>query len=216
MDRCNSTATGAISSNQVVEVPLLKPKCADFCGTDLNSWLKWLAEKQCEYDWSTVDVTCLQQLLDTCADCNQDLKTIIENLIEAVCQLNTNFNNLESSLTPPEVPEAPCCTRTEITLDLLDRWEDVLVNNPAKAFKQDGRVFLQGQIDTGSVFNVMFNLPAGWRPAQPRYLPVCHNYSTADIRGIRIAQNGDATLVIVGTPTVQDGFISLDGLNFFI
>lgn len=205
--------TGPISSTQVVEVPLLKPKCADFCGTDLNSWLKWLAEKQCEYDWTKVDVTCLQELLSTCADCDQDLKSIIEKLIEAVCKLNEELTTLEDTLTPPE---APCCEREEITLTLLDRWEDVLGDNPAKAFKQNGQVFLQGQIDTGSIFNVMFTLPAGYRPAQPRYIPICHDYSVADIRGIRIAQNGDATLEIVGTPIIQDGFISLDGVNFFI
>lgn len=202
-----------ISSNQVTEVPLLKPKCADFCGTDLNSWLQWLAEQQCKHDWANIDTACLQELLSTCVDCNQDLETIIKNLIEAVCKLNTELENLESTLTPPI---APCCERTEVTLTLLDRWDNVLPNNPAKAFKQNGQVFLQGQIDTGSIFNVMFNLPAGYRPAQPRYLPICHDYSVADIRGIRIAENGDATLEIVGTPLIQDGFISLDGVNFFI
>lgn len=39
--------TQLISSNQVIEVGLRKPKCFDFEGNTLNDWLKELSERLC-------------------------------------------------------------------------------------------------------------------------------------------------------------------------
>ena len=52
----NCSVTNPISSNQVTEVGLLKPKCATFNGNSLNDWLKWLAEKECEIDWKSISI----------------------------------------------------------------------------------------------------------------------------------------------------------------
>lgn len=47
MTDMNNCTTDPISSNQVVEVGLFKPKCLDFAGNSLNDWLKFLAEEIC-------------------------------------------------------------------------------------------------------------------------------------------------------------------------
>lgn len=46
MDTCN---TNPISSNQVIEVGLRKPKCFRFTGNSLNDWLKFMSEKICNF-----------------------------------------------------------------------------------------------------------------------------------------------------------------------
>jgi len=55
MDNCN---TNPISSNQVIEVGLRKPKCFEFEGNTLNDWLKEISEKLC----------CQEETLDSVQD----------------------------------------------------------------------------------------------------------------------------------------------------
>ena len=43
----NNCVTEPISSNQVIEVGLRKPRCFDFEGNTLNDWLKEISEKLC-------------------------------------------------------------------------------------------------------------------------------------------------------------------------
>jgi len=52
--------TQPLTTNQVLEVGLRKPKCFDFEGNTLNDWLKYLAETICELqgtDCSIQDLT---------------------------------------------------------------------------------------------------------------------------------------------------------------
>jgi len=43
-DACN---TNPVSTNQVIEVGVRKPKCFDFDGNSLNNWLSYIAEQIC-------------------------------------------------------------------------------------------------------------------------------------------------------------------------
>lgn len=43
----NNCITNMISTNQVIEVGIRKPKCFDFEGNELNDWLKFIAEEMC-------------------------------------------------------------------------------------------------------------------------------------------------------------------------
>ena len=147
--------TNPISSNDVVEVGIPKSKCATFCGNSLNDWLKWLAEDKC-VDWTSIDTTCLRDFLEDGDTSDQDLLKIIELLVDTVCVLTT------------EIDQLTCCDTTSVVLDLQNEW--ISDYGAPKAVKKGGVVYLTGLITNGT--STIAQLPVGYRPNRTVFVPV--------------------------------------------
>lgn len=198
--------TNPLTSTQVIEVGLLKPRCAKFQGNTLNDWLKWLAEKHCEIDWSKIDLTCIKEYLDTCDDCIQDQKVVINTLVQGVCKA------LQS--------QAECCLESEKNINLKGTWSSVSLPREPKYLKRGRLIIMRGAIQIESDYtSVMFTLPLGDRPKTEFIMPVSTSFpqSNAYKIDLRIGDNGDVNLLFTGTPPAPGTtrIIYLDGITFF-
>lgn len=193
---CNPT--NPISSNSVVEVGLLKPKCATFTGNSLNDWLKWLAEKQCEVDYSTFDLSCL-----TSAEiCDQTEKKVIQTIIDTLCELNAN----RESIYTEEVQD----------LTMNAGWS---ATRTAKVYRRGKLVHLSGLVTGGNVGNSITTLPSGFKPATDQIFSTAHAFTPSGSRGVfvKVESDGDVILSFTGTPPVGTSpDVYLDGISFFI
>lgn len=203
MKSLNCQVTNPLTSTQVIEVGLLKPRCATFQGNTLNDWLKWLAEKHCEIDWSKIDLTCIKEYLDTCDDCTQDQKVVINTIIQGVCKA------LES--------QAECCIELIKPISPVGTWS--IVRSP-KYLKRGSVITMTGAVQSsGNYPTVMFNLPVGDRPSTDIIMPVSTNFSPSSSFKIdlKIAANGDVSLQFTGiTPSFTTAqIVYLDGITFF-
>lgn len=184
--------TNPISSNNVVEVGIPKPKCFTDCGNSLNDWLKWLAYDKCVTDWSTLDTSCLKEYLGNNDLVEQDLEVIVQLLLDATCELiNSNQSN--------------CCDSITVTLSLLNSW---FSDFTTLATKKNGIVYIQGLVASGS--GVITNLPLAFRPTRNRVVPVAAPSTSYPI-SILIETNGNLSVQTTGTPST----INLD-LSFII
>lgn len=195
--------TNPLTSTQVIEVGLLKPRCAKFQGNTLNDWLKWLAEKHCEIDWSKIDLTCIKEYLDTCDDCIQDQKVVINTLVQGVCKA------LQS--------QAECCLEIVKPITLVGAWS--VVRNP-KYLKRGRVITMTGAIQISSDYtSVMFTLPVGDRPETELIMPVATSFTQSNTYKIdlRIGANGDVNILFTGTPPAPGTtrIVYLDGITFF-
>jgi hypothetical protein len=208
--------TNPISSNQVTEVAVRKPACMDNCGNTLNDWLKWLAEKQCEVNWSLVDTTCLDNFFG--ADCKKDLKSIIEKMIQAIC-------TLQQITVAPDCPgcgsgSGDCCTIVEEVLVLEERWNNVDAGNPARATLINGFVELSGRINGGSTLNPIIVLPNVFRPSFARRVPFAFAFALPNVSNehpfMNIGIDGNVQIVWSGVSpgSTLNGDIFLDGIRF--
>lgn len=172
--------TNPISSNDVIEVGVAKPKCFTDCGNTLNDWLKWLAYDKCATDWSTIDISGIEDYLNDGDTSDQDLEKVVQKIIDAV---NSLIDSNESN----------CCDTTTEILTLKNSWTS---STQAKATKKNGTVFIQGEVTAGS--GVIATLPLAYRPTRARYIPVACldvNYPVY----IVVGTNGDLTPTTAGT-----------------
>lgn len=192
--------TNPVSSNQVVEVGLFKPRCATFEGNSLNDWLKWLAEKQCEIDWTTFDLSCLQSLLTTVNTCEQTQKIVIQSIIDSICQLKTL--NVSESLNTVEPEHGWTSTQTIRTL------------------KKGSLVTLSGVVYNGNVTQSICTLPQECWPAYTIRIPVYHenSYVTTYAAYLQITSSGVVSLAFRGTsPSITNSQpVYLDGISFMV
>lgn len=204
----NTKITAPISSNQVTEVGLLKPKCATFNGNSLNDWLKWLAEKECEIDWKSLDLTCLQDLLVEKDYCEQTQKKVIESIIKAICAVST-------TQTTPSAPAGPSENIENISTE--NAW---VATQQIRVYKRERQVMLSGIITSGNVNSTMFILPAEFRPAYTIKLPIITNNAFANNyeASLQITTGGVVSLSFKGTIPVinSSSSIFLDGITYFI
>lgn len=199
MNDCNPTAP--ISTNQVMDVGLLKPRCATFSGNTLNDWLKWLAEEQCKVDWTSFDLTCLRAILQEKTYCEQTQKEVIQTILDAVCTLSTKSSQ----------------TDLIESLVLENSW--AAVQTP-KVIKKGGLVLLKGVVDTGSVATTITTLPLEFRPAYTVRIPVrtLNTYSDTYEESIQITSSGVVTIAYKGVSPViaSSQSIFLDGICFYV
>jgi hypothetical protein len=197
----NTKITAPISSNQVTEVGLLKPACATFKGNTLNDWLKWLAENQCEVDWSKFDLTCLQSLLQTPPTCEQGVQEVIDSLIQAICSVSVKASVTlggDLSGTPGvasviKIQNKPVSSTAPTSGQIL-KWNgtawtpsndnsgeqtfslsmsnDWIASQPAQAIKKGNLVVLKGIVSAGNVNSVITTLPIDCRPSYSLRMPV--------------------------------------------
>lgn len=211
--------TNPISTNQVTEVSLLKPSCADFCGNTLNDWLKWLAEKQCEVNWKNVDTTCLDNYYKN--PCEKTLKTIIEQLITAVCTLQTTTGSECCSCGTGGGGSSSSETVEE--LELAQRWFNVNATDTAKAYLKDGWVKLSGRINGGSILNPIATLAlSSFKPTFERRVPFAFAFNMPNVVNehpfLKIDTSGVISIVWVGTSpsSTLNGDVYFDGIQFKI
>ncbi len=206
----SSNITNPISSRQVVEVPILKSDCADFCGNDLNSWLKWLMDKQCEYNWKNFDISCLNT---TVQQCDKNLETILKSIVESICTLN---------LTAGESQAGGCGCDTDInTLDLNRGWDNFAAQSPAIAQRVGNVVHLKGKISGygSTLLPIAFITDSTFKPSYPRRIPFASTFFAVASRAeLMIDTDGSINIVWAGlTPSASvPGDIWLDGVSFLI
>lgn len=236
---CNPSSP--ISSNQVTEVGLYKPRCADFQGNTLNDWLKWLADQQCKTDWNSFDLTCLMPYLQTPLDlCEKTEKTVIAAIIQGLCkaldtttaenccgELTTALTNLQASLTLVEESQAlaeesialatACCNGEIVTVPTEDPW---ITTRSIRSIKQGSIVNLQGAV-TGTVLtNPIAYLPVGRRPLVDMIFPCATDIApdgAYDIY-IRIRTTGLVQIYVTGSAPLLlvARAVYLDGITFFV
>lgn len=187
-----------ISSNSVIEVGLLKPACASFQGNTLNDWLKWLAEKQCEVDYSSFNLSCL-----TSAEiCDQNEKKVIQQIIDSLCELNAN----KESIYTEEISD----------LTMNSGWT---ATRTAKVYRRGKLVHLSGLVTGGNVGNSITTLPAGYKPSDDLIFPITHAFAPSASRNVflKVKSDGNVILYFTGTaPTGSSSDVYLDGISFFI
>lgn len=183
----------SFSTNDILEVGIPKPRCYTFCGNTLNDWLQEISERQCETDWSTLDISCLKDYLEDGSLEDQTLEVVVQHLIDATCALiDSNASN--------------CCDSTTTTLTLKNSWTSSVTT---LATKKDGVVYLQGAVSGGS--GVIATLPIGYRPTRDRIIPVASPTVTYTV-AVLIETNGDISVQTAGSPAIP---IYLD-LSFII
>lgn len=197
----NTKITAPISSNQVTEVGLLKPKCATFKGNTLNDWLKWIAEEQCKVDWSKFDLTCLQSLIQEPPLCEQDTQQVIESLIQAICAVSVkasvtlggDLSGTPGTASVIKIQGKPVASTAPVAGQLLKwngtQWEPAndisgettvslnpsnnwLATQPLLAIKKGNYIALKGIAKFGDVSTVISTLPAGYRPSYNLRVPI--------------------------------------------
>lgn len=199
-----------VSSNNVRVDGLMKPDAMKVCDDNLNTWLKWLVDKQGEIDWKTVDISCLTQYDNIC---DKNLKTIIELLISRVCAL-------QATLPGDCAANTSCCDIVESNITLLDRWANQNNANPAKATIQNGWVKLSGRINSGSTLNDIMQLPLEATPAFEKQVPFAFAFSLPNINNehprLKITTSGVVSMVWSGSTPVStlNGDIFLDGITY--
>jgi hypothetical protein len=184
-----------ISSNQVLEVGLLKPRCATFEGNTLNDWLKWLSEKECEIDWSALDLTCIEGVK---VKCEQNQKYVIETIINALCKAQD------------------CCKETIGFITVDNRW------NPLRTPRYNltgNKVTITGAVQ-GMTFDIDFaTLPLEARPTTQLIVPIAHEFPPSATYNVfvRINTNGTMRLFFTGVAPSNgtNRNVYLDGLSFF-
>lgn len=199
--------TDPISSNQVIEVGLFKPKCADFKGNSLNDWLKWLADTECAVDWKNLDVSCITDYIDNCAVCDQDQTKVITLLKDAICKLITDVSKLT-----PTVP-----TETQLITDntLQNSWK-TFTGSQVRLAKEGKMISLSGLINLGTLNTICYTLPVGYRPlTQQKFIGL---YTISPFfTHITVATNGDITVTVPSgvVGSVSSGnYVALDGIQF--
>lgn len=197
----NCTITNPISSNQVTEVGLLKPRCATFEGNTLNDWLKWLSNKQCEIDWASFDLTCLRAILQEKTYCEQTQKEVIQTILDALCELSSRQGSSE----------------TVESVNVENAWS---ATQTIRVYKKGRQVILSGIVDSGNVNSTICTLPVGYRPNYTLRLPVRTLNTFADTyeASIQITSSGVVTVAYKGVSPViaTSSSIFLDGISFFI
>ena len=192
--------TNPISSNQVCEVGILKPKCATFSGNTLNDWLKWLAEEQCDVPWADLDLTCITDLLGTC-ECDQTKKYVIETMLAGICKA------LEI--------QTACCSGTtgEITLE-----SDWAASRTPYVTVKGNIVTLSGRVTGGNYNGIIGYLPQNAWPDALIVTPVAHELapSASYLIFLQIGTDGVVRLFFNGS-TPADGSsraVYFDGITY--
>lgn len=199
----NCYPVNPISSNQVTEVCIPHPRCAPTTLKTLNDWMKWLAEKQCEIDWSTIDLSCINTYVDGC-NCEQTQKVVIETIIKGVCQALS------------------CCdsnSNLEVfyNLTIEDEWESSTAN-PAIARKQGRSVMLQGKFRRNTNDNApVIILPTELRPAYNLRFPIATDHTGGPYSLlIEIQPSGNVMVVFVDANPDQDSWFHLNGISYIL
>lgn len=192
--------TNPISSNQVCEVGILKPKCATFSGNTLNDWLKWLAENECEVSWADLDLTCITDLLGTC-ECEQTKKYVIETMLAGICKA------LEI--------QSECCSGTVMEINLESDW---VASRTPYATRKGNVVTLSGRVTSGNYNGIIGYLPQDAWPDSLIVTPVAHEIapSASYIIFLQIGTDGSLRLFFNGS-TPADGSsraVYFDGINY--
>lgn len=202
MNNCSNCVSDPISSNQVVDVNLLKPICADFCGNTLNDWLKWLADKQCEFDLSDTDLDTIKELLEQ-EPTDINIQTIINSVIEAI----SNLYNLQQE----------CCDQEEYQL-VADEWTEV---RTLRALRDGRQVTLTGSATASTGYTgVICTIDPEITPSFNLTIPLAHDFApTTDFNVfLRVLVTGEIRLQFTGT-TPSGGSsrtIYLDGVSYFL
>lgn len=202
MNNCSNCVSDPISSNQVVDVNLLKPSCADFCGNTLNDWLKWLADKQCEFDLSDTDLESIKELLEQ-EPTDINIQTIINSVIEAI----SNLYNLQQE----------CCDQEEYQL-VADEWTEV---RTLRALRDGRQVTLTGSATASTGYTgVICTIDPEITPSFNLTIPLAHDFApTTDFNVfLRVLVTGEIRLQFTGT-TPSGGSsrtIYLDGVSYFL
>ena len=202
MNNCSNCVSDPISSNQVVDVNLLKPSCADFCGNTLNDWLKWLADKQCEFDLSDTDLDTIKELLEQ-EPTEINIQTIINSVIEAI----SNLYNLQQE----------CCDQEEYQL-VADEWTEV---RTLRALRDGRQVTLTGSATASTGYTgVICTIDPEITPSFNLTIPLAHDFApTTDFNVfLRVLVTGEIRLQFTGT-TPSGGSsrtIYLDGVSYFL
>ena len=199
--------TDPISSNQIIEVGLFKPKCATFKGNGLNDWLQWLAETECAIDWKNLDVTCLTAYIDNCAVCEQDQKKVIVLMKDAICKLIADVKALN--------PSVPVETQLITDNSLVNSWK-TFTGSQVRLSKEGKMISLSGLINLGTLNTVFYTLPVGYRPiTQQKFIGL---YTVSPFfTHITVATNGDVTVTIPSgvVGIVSSGnYVALDSIKF--
>lgn len=198
-DNCNNV-TNPISSNQVIEVGIKKPKCFTFSGNTLNDWLYWIASKQCEIDWTKFELSGLQSLLPVVNTNTQTEKYVIQTLIDSINALK----ELDSS-------------ESRETVETEHSW---VASQSVQVLKKGSTVFLKGIVDGGNVANSICTLPVGYRPAYTIYIPIYHenSFATTYFIYLKITSSGVVSVAFRGTsPSITSSqAIYFDGISFFV
>jgi hypothetical protein len=199
--------TDPISTNQVIEVGLFKPKCATFKGNGLNDWLQWLAETECAVDWKNLDVACLTSYIDNCPVCEQDQKKVIILMRDAICKLITEVKTLS--------PNTPIDTLLITDNNLVNNWK-TFTGSQVRLAKEGKLVNLSGLINLGTLNTVCYTLPVGYRPVvQQKFIGL---YTVSPFfTHITVATTGDITITIPSgvVGVVSSGnHVALDGIQF--
>lgn len=203
---CNSNnVTNPLSTNQIVEVGIVKPRCfPSGCGNTLNDWLKWLSGKQCEIDWATFDLSCIKPFIDSCNNCEQTEKVVITTLIEGLCVALSNTSN-------------SCCEETTVDLVASAGW--TAIKTP-RARKSGNRVTLTGSFQATSYTGTITNLPSGFLPTTELIVPIAHEFAPSAAVNIflKIRNTGEILLYFNGTTPTSGSTrtIYLDGVTFFL
>lgn len=200
---CNSCpVSDPILSSQVTDVDLRMPKCMDICDNSLNGWLKWLAEKQCECDWESINLEGIQPLLEQeCQDNTQCV--IVQSLVEAVTTL---YEQLQD-----------CCEETIYPIP-EDDWTPT---RPLRAYRKGSRITLTGSVQANVSYTAdIATLPAAIVPSTNLYFAVAHDFAPSSAYNVflRILPTGVIKLNITGTaPTYGTArTVYLDGVTFFL
>lgn len=189
----NCDTTNPISSNQVVEVGLLKPRCATFKGNTLNDWLDWISTSMCEIDWSEFDLSKLTSDTILC----QTQKVVIQKLIDEIANIKGEAESTK-------------------TISVNAGWSSV---RQVTLKKKGNLIFLSGLITGGPVTDSICTLPIEYRPASDLIFCVANNFTPSASYNVflKIKTDGNVVLYITGSGYVTTSpNIYLDGISYFL
>lgn len=196
----NCNPTEPISTNQVCEVGILKPRCLTFKGNTLNDWLSFFANRECEIDWANLDLSCITDLIGEC-ECEQTKKYVIETMLKGICKALEIQENCCSGLTE------------EITLE-----SDWTASRTPYVTVKGNIVTLSGRVVSGNYNGIIGYLPQVAWPDAIIVTPVAHELapSASYLIFLQIDTQGVVRLYFNGT-TPSDGSsraVYFDGITY--
>jgi len=185
--------TNPISTNQVIDVGVLKPRCANFCGNTLNDWLQWLAESNCEVDWTQFDLSKITSNVII----EQTQKEVITQIIEAISLIKGDAEKT-------------------ISVSVNANWS---ATRGIKVRKKGSLVLLSGLVTGGTVTNAICTLPSDLRPTSDLVVSVANEFAPSALYNVflKIKTNGDVILFFTGSGyATTSPNVYLDGVSFFL
>lgn len=199
---CDASISNPINSNQICEVDILAPDCLCLEDNSLNSWLKALAEKQCECAWESFDLSGIQSLMEQEPTILNQC-TITQSLVEAVETLKEQTDT--------------CCEEVEYPLTELD-WT---VTRTIRALRKGRMVILTGALQANVSYTAdIIQLPTELYPSTNLFMPIANDFAPSASYNVqlRILPTGVIKLNFNGSAPSYGSArtVYIDGVTFFL